>query len=275
MVPTPIKPLFDLTGKTVVLTGAAGILGTHFAHGYAEFGATLALVDMDGEAVSALAEDVAAQHGTATHPFPVDIATPDAVAQFYADLETEVGPADVLHNNAASKGSDLNAFFAGTEDYNLAMWREIAAVNLDGAFLMAQGAIRQMKASGRGGSIIQTASIYGIMGPDDRIYAGSRYLDRQISLPAVYSATKGGIVALTRHLACQFAKDGIRVNTLSPGGVASGQNDTFTKNYSNRVPMGRMANAHELVGAAIYLASNASSYVTGQNLVVDGGLQAW
>src|SRR5690606_30671109 len=111
--------------------------------------------------------------------------------------------------------------------------------------------------------------------PDQRIYDGSEYLGHTINTPAVYSASKGAVVALTRHLATYWASHGIRVNTLTPGGVESGQNETFVKNYSRRVPLGRMARADEMVGAALFLASDASSYVTGQNIIVDGGLTTW
>lgn len=125
------------------------------------------------------------------------------------------------------------------------------------------------------GSIIQTASIYGILGPDQRIYEGSHYLGRQINTPPVYAASKAGVVGLTRYLAAMWAHANVRVNTLVPGGVESGQNDIFNSRYSARVPMGRMAQADEMVGALIYLASDASSYVTGQTLAIDGGLSAW
>ena len=149
------------------------------------------------------------------------------------------------------------------------------AVNIDGMFLVAQAVGDQMVKQGKGGSIIQTASIYGIMASDKRIYEGSFYLGRQISNPAVYSTSKAAVVGLTKYLAAYWADKGIRVNTLVPGGVESGQNDTFKARYSARVPMNRMAQAHEMVGAVLYLASDASSYVTGQCMVVDGGLNAW
>jgi NAD(P)-dependent dehydrogenase (short-subunit alcohol dehydrogenase family) len=128
---------------------------------------------------------------------------------------------------------------------------------------------------GTGGSIVQTASIYGILASDKRIYEGSFYLGRQIGNPAVYSTSKAAVVGLTRYLAAYWADKGIRVNTLTPGGVESGQNDTFKQKYSARIPMGRMARGEEMVGALIYLVSDASSYVTGHNIVVDGGLSAW
>ena len=133
----------------------------------------------------------------------------------------------------------------------------------------------QMVKQGTGGSIIQTASIYGILASDKRIYEGSHYLGMQISNPGVYSTSKAAVVGLTRYLAAYWADKGIRVNTLVPGGVESGQNETFKERYSARVPMGRMAQAHELVGALIYLASDASSYMTGQCIIVDGGLSVW
>jgi NAD(P)-dependent dehydrogenase (short-subunit alcohol dehydrogenase family) len=132
-----------------------------------------------------------------------------------------------------------------------------------------------MARRGGGGSIIQTASIYGIVAPDQRIYEGSEYHGRPINTPAVYSASKAGVIGLTRHLATYWAERGVRVNTLTPGGVSSGQNSEFSRRYAARVPLGRMAEADDMVGAAVFLASDASLYVTGQNIVVDGGLSAW
>src|SRR5690606_25978900 len=123
--------------------------------------------------------------------------------------------------------------------------------------------------------IIHTASIYGVVAPDQRIYEGSLYMGRQINTPAVYSASKAGVIGLSNYLAAYWAKDNIRVNVLTPGGIESGQNETFRNKYSNRVPLGRMGEANELHGALLYLASDASSYVTGQNMIVDGGLSCW
>ncbi|MED5040779.1 SDR family oxidoreductase [Geobacillus stearothermophilus] len=181
----------------------------------------------------------------------------------------------MLHNNAAGKSNNLDAFFADFEDYDLNQWKEIMDTNLTSMFLVAKEVGKVMKKQRKGGSIIQTSSIYGILAPDQRIYEGSFYLGRKINTPAIYSASKAGVIGLTKYLATYWAKDGIRVNAITPGGVESGQNDTFKQNYSNRVPLGRMAQPEEMVGALIYLASDASSYVTGQNIVVDGGLSAW
>ena len=140
---------------------------------------------------------------------------------------------------------------------------------------MAQAVGKQMIKQNIGGSIIQTSSIYGIMGPDHRIYKNSLLNDNLMGVPAVYSFTKSGVIGLTKYLATYWADNKIRVNTITPGGVEDEQNETFKKQYSNRIPLGRMALREEIVGALIYLASDASSYVTGQNIIVDGGLEAW
>jgi len=147
-------------------------------------------------------------------------------------------------------------------------------VNIDAMFMTAKHIGAAMARQGRG-SIIQTASIYGVMAPDQRIYKGSEYLGHEINTPAVYSASKAAVVGFTRYLATYWAASGVRVNALTPGGVESGQNETFKQNYGSRVPLGRMARATEMIGALIFLASDASSYVTGQNIIVDGGLSVW
>ena len=268
------RDLFDLTDRTAVVTGAVGILGRHFAAALADFGARVAVVDLDGEACARLAGELEAAHGTPALGFACDVARTDSVAAMVEAVEAALGPIDVLHNNAASKTDDLDAFLAPLEDYDLETWRRVMAVNLDGMFLVARAVGARMASRGRG-SIVQTASVYGLLAPDGRIYEGSDYRGRQISTPPVYSASKAGVIGLTRHLAAHWAGSGVRVNTLTPGGVESGQNDTFKARYGARVPLGRMALPQEMVGALIFLASDASSYVTGQNLVVDGGLSAW
>ena len=266
--------LFDLTGKVAVVTGGAGILGPHFARALAEHGAAVALIDLDATATEEQAHAIAATTGLKTLGLACDITDAKALEVAIDRIEAQLGAIDILHNNAATKGRDLKAFFAPTESYDIATWREVMAVNLDGMFLVAQEIGKRMKARGRG-SIIQTASIYGILGPDPRIYEGSLYLDQAINTPPVYAASKAGVIGLSRYLATLWAPANVRVNTLIPGGVESGQNDIFAARYGARVPLGRMAHANEIVGALIYLASDASSYVTGQTLIVDGGLSAW
>jgi NAD(P)-dependent dehydrogenase (short-subunit alcohol dehydrogenase family) len=268
------KSIFSLDGKVAIVTGGLGILGRHFCKGLADHGATVVVLDIDAEASEAFARDLTARTSNPAVGLRCDVSDPADVAAVVAGIVDELGGIDILHNNAVSKTDDLSALFEPTESYALQQWRNVMAVGLDGMFLVAQAVGKQMIQQG-GGSIIQTASIYGIVGPDPRIYKGSEYLGREINTPAVYAAAKGGVVSLTRYLATMWAEHGIRVNTLTPGGVESGQNETFSKNYSARVPMGRMAEASEMVGALVYLASSASSYVTGQNIVVDGGLTAW
>lgn len=270
-----LKQLFDLSGRVALVTGGAGILGRHFCNGLAELGASVAVVDLNEVAAQETATEIVATHGTPAIGFACNVADPASVSDMVEHVVQTFGQINILHNNAAGKSDDLDAFFAPFEDYSLEQWRSISAVNIDGMFLVAQAVGRQMLKQGNGGSIIQTSSIYGILAPDHSIYEGSHYLGRAINTPAVYSATKASVLGLTRHLASYWANDKIRVNAITPGGVESGQNEEFSKRYKARVPLGRMANADEMVGALVYLASDASSYVTGQNLVIDGGLSAW
>lgn len=272
----PLKPpTFRLDGKVAIVTGGIGILGKHFCDGLAAFGASVAVLDLDGGPCDAFACDLTSRHGVQCVGISCDVSDPVQVSSAVQRVVSELGRIDVLHNNAATKSKKLSEFFAPYESYSLDAWREVMSVNLDGMFLMSQAVGRQMVEQGSGGSIIQTASVYGEVGADSRIYEGSEYMGLAINTPAVYAASKAAIIGLTKYLATYWAKHGIRVNTLTPGGNESGQNETFIRNYSNRVPLGRMGEPHEMVGALIYLASDASSYVTGQNLVIDGGMLAW
>jgi len=269
------KSLFELNGRTAVVTGAVGILGQRFCRGLAEFGAQVAVVDLDPERCTAFAGELERDYGSPALGVACDVSDPASVASMVDQVVKRFGAIHILHNNAASKSANLDAFFASTENYSLADWRRIMSVNIDGMFLVAQAVGNQMQKQGTGGSIIQTSSIYGLVSSDKRIYEGSFYLGRQISNPAVYSTSKAAVVGLTRYLAANWGDAKIRVNALVPAGVESGQNETFKTRYSARVPLGRMAQADEMVGALVYLASDASSYVTGHCLVVDGGLSAW
>lgn len=266
---------FDLNGKVAVVTGGTGLLGRHFCSGLAESGASVVVADLREDSAAELAQKLADLYKARAIGIRCDVSNPESVREMVARVVSEFGEIHILHNNAAGKSDDLDAFFAPFEEYSLDQWRKIMSVNMDGMFLVAQGVGRQMVAQGKGGSIIQTASIYGLMAPDHRIYEGSFYLGRRINTPAVYTASKAAVIGLTKHLATYWADKKIRVNTLTPGGVESGQNDEFNQRYSARIPMNRMASAKEMVGALLYLASDASSYVTGQNIIVDGGLNAW
>lgn len=272
---TQYKNLFDLSGKTAIVTGGIGILGKQFCSILAEFGANVAVVDIALKEATDFAENLELKYGNRVKAFHCDITKSDSVEKMVQEVISIFGGIDILHNNAAGKSKDLSQFFAPFEDYDLGEWNEIMDVNLSGMFLVAKNVGKFMVEQNRGGSIIQTSSIYGIMGPDNRIYEGSLYLGQQINTPAVYSASKAAVVGLTKYLATYWADKGIRVNTITPGGVESGQNDTFKQNYSKRIPLQRMGKPHEMAGALLYLASDASSYVTGQNIIIDGGLSAW
>ena len=267
---------FNLSNKTAIVTGGGGILGKGFCAILALYGAKVALLDQDRDSAEKAAEKIRIEIPDAqVLAFKCNVTDPADVASSVERVVKSFGGIDILHNNAATKTASLGDFFESFEDYSLETWREVMSVNLDGMFLMAQAVGRQMIAQDRGGSIIQTSSVYGVIAPDQRIYEGSNYLGRQINTPAVYSASKAAVIGLTKYLASYWGKSGIRVNTITPGGVESGQNDIFSKNYSYRVPLGRMAELGDMDAALLFLASDASSYVTGHNLVVDGGLSVW
>jgi NAD(P)-dependent dehydrogenase (short-subunit alcohol dehydrogenase family) len=266
--------LFDLSGRVAVVTGGGGLLGRHFAAGLADAGAAVALADIDLAAAAEAAADIEQSLRRPALAIECDVASEGSVAAMVASVEAELGPIRILHNNAATKGSSPEQFFSPVHEFDAAVWREIMGVNLDGMFIVAKAVGSRMAERGAG-SIIQTSSIYGVLGPDQRIYEGSEYLGSAINTPPVYAASKAAVIGLTRYLATYWAPHGVRVNCLSPGGVSSGQNETFRRNYSARVPMQRMAEAEELVGALLFLASDAAGYVTGQNILVDGGLSAW
>ncbi len=275
MLQTSYKDLFSLEGKTAVVTGGLGILGKRFCAGLAEFGANVAVIDLDTTETEAFAGELTERYGKKCLGIVCDVSSPGDVKAMVAGVKEEFGEIHILHNNAACKSADLNAFFAPFEEYSPDEWRRIMSVNLDGMFLVARAVGAEMVRQQKGGSIVQTSSIYGMLAPDHRIYEGSLYLGRKINTPAVYAASKAAVIGLSKYLATYWADKNIRVNTLIPGGNESGQNDTFRKNYSDRIPMGRMGQPDEMVAALIYLASEASSYVTGQSIVVDGGLSAW
>lgn len=263
--------LFDLRHHTAIITGGAGILGHHFCTAMAASGANVVIADFDGDKAETLAQEI----GTQALAIEVNITDPKSVADMITATQKHFGQITVLHNNAASKSKNIERFFDPTDTFSTEIWQEIMDVNVRGYFEVARQAAHVMQQQGKGGSIIQTASIYGIMAPDQRIYEGSEYLGRPINTPAVYSASKASVVGLTKYLASYWAQHNIRVNTLTPGGVESGQNNTFKENYARRVPLGRMAKPEEMIGALLFLASDASTYITGQNIIVDGGLSCW
>lgn len=264
---------FSLVGKNVVVTGATGILGQLYCKRLAETGARVIVADLDANMCTRLADEIVSETGGQAIGIPVDLANEDAVKGWAKDILSQCNCVDVLVNNAATKSPN---FFTPLETFLLSDWNHVVNVNVTGMFLAVRELAPSMVARGKG-SIINVSSIYGVVGPDQRIYVGSWYeeMGGQINTPLVYSATKGAVIAMTRYLATLWGSKGVRTNTLTPGGVASGQNNIFYEKYSSKVPMGRMAQAEEMVGALIFLASDASSYVNGQNIIVDGGWTAW
>ena len=257
---------FRLDGKTIAMTGAAGILGQGAVAAFLEAGARVCALDRSAADLEKLGADSERLLKLAT-----DVSDAASVRAAADRLHAHWGVADVLFNNAATKSEN---FFAPFEDFPLEDWNAVMAVNLTGAMLCAQAFGAPMAKRGRG-TIVNTLSIYGIVAPDQRIYEGSQYEGRAINTPAIYSASKAGLWGLPQYLASYWGGQGVRVNAITPGGVFSGQNETFVKNYSQRVPLGRMAQREDIVNGMVFLASDASSYLNGHNLVVDGGWTVW
>lgn len=264
---------FDVSGKTVVVTGGAGILGSIYSMRFAEEGARVIVSDIESDKCMRVAEKISTRTGAQCMGISVNLSEEASVKDWARQVLDTFGSVDVLINNAATKSPN---FFEPLENFPLSDWNHVVAVNMTGIFLAVRELGPAMAEKGKG-SIINISSIYGIVGPDQRIYEGSFYDDMggTINTPFVYSATKGAIVAMTRYLATYWGPRGIRTNTLTPGGVYSGQNETFREKYSDKVPLGRMAEAEDMVGAMLFLASEASSYINGQNLIIDGGWTAW
>jgi NAD(P)-dependent dehydrogenase (short-subunit alcohol dehydrogenase family) len=260
---------FDLSGKTLAVTGAAGILGEHFCRELLADGACVVAIDESQEALQRLEATLARPDRLSLHC--ADIRDRAAVQAVHEAAQAHFGAVHGLLNNAATKSPN---FFEPFESFPIEDWDHVMSVNLTGAMVCCQVFGGEMARRGSG-SVVNVLSIYGIAAPDQRIYEGSEYLGRAINTPAIYSASKAGLWGLTAYLSAYWAKQGVRVNALTPGGIYSGQNQTFVDRYSQRVPMERMGSPTDLCGALTYLMSDAAGYVTGQNIVIDGGLTVW
>lgn len=266
---------FRMDGRVAIVTGGAGLLGAEFCRTLAEAGATVAVADLDAKKAEAVAAGLRAAGGNAAG-IALDVTRPESVNQAVASVRKDHGRVDVLVNSAAldpkfdaaHHEKAVNAF----EDYPLEMWNQALSVNLTGMFLCSQAVSRLMLEQGQG-VIINLCSTYGLVGPDQRIYERPGK-PRQFK-PVYYSVTKAGVLGMTRYLATYYAGTGLRVNALTPGGVFNEHDEEFVAHYSARTVLGRMARRDEMNGALLFLASDASSYMTGSNLVVDGGWTAW
>ncbi len=266
---------FSLVGKNALVTGGAGLLGKEFCRTLAEAGATVYLADLKEELVERATLDLQNLPGKVIG-MQMDVTDPASIEQTTGYIAAQSGSLDVLVNSAALDPKfdpDHPQFYDNAfENYPLDLWQAGLSVNLTGTFLVSQAAARFMVKQ-NSGSIINLCSTYGLVGPDQRVYEGTGKL--KTYKPVFYSVTKAGIMGFTRYLAAYYAGTGIRVNALSPGGVENGHDEEFVKNYSSRAILGRMAHRDEMSGALLFLASEASSYMTGGNLVVDGGWTAW
>ncbi len=273
-----VADLFRLDGRVALITGGAGLLVRRYCEALLEAGARVVIGDLDGDGAAALAQ----QLGDQTLGQRLDVADQESVQAAVAASVARFGRLDILVNNAAltvrggSQSLKPEDYFAPFEHYRRDVWEQAVAVNLTGMVLCAQAAGRQMLAQG-GGVIVNIASTYGVVAPDQRLYEGvkSPYVEGGFNTPVSYAVTKTAVLGLTRYLATYWGRQNIRVNALTPHGVYDQHDDAFVRNFVYRSPLGRMARNDEYRGALLFLVSDASSYMTGANLIVDGGWTAW
>ncbi|MGB0680678.1 MAG: SDR family oxidoreductase [Polyangiales bacterium] len=275
---------FRLDGQVAVVTGAGGLLGPHHCAALAEAGALVVAVEPDLERAAAAKRAASEAVVERIHPWALDVCDETAVQAACAAVAGRWGRVQVLLNNAAlndkvedpvsaSSAASVAAHASALPNFPLALFERYLRINLSGTFLMCKHFGAHMAAAG-GGSIINVASTYALVGPDQRLYR-DRDGKQRFFKSVAYPASKAGVLGLTRALATYWGEQGVRVNTLTPGGVDGGQDADFAARYAARTPLGRMAQPEDYRGAVLFLASAASGYMTGGNLVVDGGWTAW
>ncbi len=259
----------NLQRRVALITGGAGHIGQAMAEALAELGVAIALLDRDHDAVMNISEHLQSYYNIETLPIVMDLEDEKAVQTVPSQVVDRFGGFNILINNAAFVGdSKLVGWATEFREQSSATWRQALEVNLTSVFVLSQTSSDILGQSGNG-VIINVGSIYGVVGPDPSLYAGTT-----MGNPAAYAASKGGLLQLTRWLATTLAP-AVRVNAISPGGVWRNQADTFHQRYIQKTPLGRMATEEDFKGAVAYLASDLSAYVTGHNLVVDGGWSTW
>jgi NAD(P)-dependent dehydrogenase (short-subunit alcohol dehydrogenase family) len=268
-----VQKIFSLEGKVAVVTGALGLIGKEHCRALSEAGASVVVADVNEEKCVEFAKTL----GGKTLAKGVDITSEESVRALKGAVLKEFLKIDILVNNAAIndmvENPNADPEVSKFENYPLELWKKVLDVNVTGMYLCSQILGAEMARQGSG-SIINIASTYGIVAPDQSIYKRPDGSQPFFKSPA-YPTTKGAVVNFTRFLAAYWGSAGVRVNTLCPGGVENGQDEYFIQNYSNKTPLGRMAKPTDYKGAIVFLASDASSYMTGTNLVVDGGWTAW
>jgi NAD(P)-dependent dehydrogenase (short-subunit alcohol dehydrogenase family) len=268
---------FDLAGRVVLITGGAGLLGVEHAEALAGAGGVPIIADLRGADAARVAAELAEKHGCAASAVELDVTSKASCSAALERVLAVHGRLDGLVNNAALnpkvEGGGLSA--TRFENYSLELWNRELSVGLTGAFLCAQVFGAHMAAHG-GGVIVNVASDLGLIAPDQRIYRRPGLAPHEQPVkPVTYSVVKGGLVMLTKYLATYWAEAGVRVNALVPGGVYAGQPEDFVERLTSLIPMGRMARRDEYRAALVFLCSDASSYMTGSNLVIDGGRTCW
>lgn len=265
--------LFSLKNKVAIVTGAIGLLGKEHCKALSEAGANVVVADLDEKKCKEFAESLS----TESIGIYLDVTNLESIKKLRDKVLDKFGHIDVLVNNAAINDMFENPKAAGElskfENYPLELWQKSVDVNLTGVFLCSQ-IIGTVMANQKYGSIINITSTYGITAPDQSLYKKEDGTQTFYKPPA-YSATKGAVIMFTKYLAAYWGKDGVRVNSLTPGGIENSQDEFFIQKYSSKTMLGRMAKPTDYKGALIFLASDASSYMTGANLIVDGGWTAW
>lgn len=274
LLPGRLSELYDLTGQVAVITGGAGLLGRKHAAILDELGATSVLLDIDATALAAASEALGAPP---SQNFDCNICDPEQVARVRQRILSEFGGVDILINNAAQnpKVEAESDRFSRLESFPIEQWREDLNVGLTGAFNCSKYFGTAMAEVGRG-VILNMSSDLGLIGPDQRIYRtpGKPNAEQPVK-PITYSVVKSGLIGLTRYLATYWASAGVRVNALAPGGVENGQDPDFVNRLNQLIPMGRMAAIDEYQAAVAFMVSDASSYMTGAVVSIDGGRTAW
>ena len=264
-----ISELMSLKGRIAVITGGAGHIGSAMAEALAELGANIVILDITMESCLSVCERISMEYAVETLPMVVNLAQEEHLRTVPDEVVSKFGRLDILVNCAAFVGtSKLQGWITPFEEQSVDTWKQALDVNLTAPFVLTQACTPALKESGHG-SVINIASIYGLVGPDMRLYEGTA-----MGNPAAYAASKGGLLQLTRWLATVLAPD-IRVNAISPGGIWHNQPESFLEKYVMRTPLRRMATEEDLKGAIAYLAGDLSTYVTGHNLIVDGGWTSW